>query len=147
MLQDGSLYQVPRSVFLAFAGTSPDIWKNVTEQLLTREQALEEKVALLCLHDVEYRILHYLLSLGRVFGVNGATEYSIPLSQSELAHLIGATRETTSTTLNTLARRGIVKLGRRLLMVTSIETVRTALSDHHAPPRPISVSVAATQNL
>jgi CRP/FNR family transcriptional regulator len=122
------------------------VWKSIAEQLLSREQQLEEKVALLCLHDVEYRILHYLLSLGQVFGVNGAAEYSIPLSQSELAHLIGATRETTSTTLNTLARRGVVKLGRRLLMVSSVETVRAALNDHYAPPKPISVSAAATQN-
>jgi CRP/FNR family transcriptional regulator len=53
-------------------------------------------------------------------------EYSIPLSQSELASLIGATRETTSTTLNSLARRGLVRLGRRLLVVSSVDHLRNA---------------------
>ena len=56
---------------------------------------------------------------------NGA-EYSIPLSQGELASLIGATRETTSTTLNALARRGVIRLGRRQLIVPSIDGVLEA---------------------
>jgi DNA-binding IclR family transcriptional regulator len=59
--------------------------------------------------------------------VNG--EYSLPLSQSELASLIGATRETTSTTLNALARRGLIKLGRRLLVVPSADNLRVAVNE------------------
>jgi hypothetical protein len=43
-----------------------------------------------------------------------------------LASLIGATRETTSTTLNSLARRGLVRLGRRMLVVASVDHVRNA---------------------
>ena len=98
--------------------------RNVTH--LGRGPTVAQKVALLCLHDVEYRILHYLSTLPATFHTSNTQEYSIPLSQSELAHLIGATRETTSTTLNNLARRGLVKLGRRMLLVTSMDAVRNA---------------------
>jgi len=53
----------------------------------------------------------------------GPEEVSIPLSQGELASLIGATRETTSTTLNTLARRGVIRLGRRLIILPSLDAM------------------------
>ena len=137
MLQDGAIYQIPRSLFLAFAESGPDVWRDLCEVLVRRENGLEQKVALLCLHDVEYRILYYLANLVTEFGPAGSQEYSIPLSQSELAHLIGATRETTSTTLNSLARRGLLRLGRRLLMVTSIDAVRAAARERAGdPPEP-----------
>ena len=67
------------------------------------------------------------LELAKTFGAkSNASEYSIPLSQGELASLIGATRETTSTTLNALARRGIIRLGRRQLIVPSVEGILAA---------------------
>jgi CRP-like cAMP-binding protein len=126
MMQEGAIYQIPRSVFLAFAESTPEIFRGLCEVLTDRQRELEQKIALLCLHDVEYRILHYLSTLPTTFHTSHTQEYSIPLSQSELAHLIGATRETTSTTLNNLARRGLVRLGRRMLMVTSMDAVRNA---------------------
>jgi hypothetical protein len=43
-----------------------------------------------------------------------------------LASLVGATRETTSTTLNALARQGLISLGHRLVMIPSLETLREA---------------------
>ena len=99
------------------------------ELSLRRQLELEQKVALLCLQDVEYRILYYLAQLTQPFGtpVSDTEEYSIPLSQSELAALIGATRETTSTTLNSLSRQGLLKLGRRLVTVTSLDLLRGAV--------------------
>ena len=52
--------------------------------------------------------------------------YHVPITQSELADLIGATRETTSTTLNQLEKRGLLKLSRRLLTIPSPGLLRTA---------------------
>jgi CRP/FNR family transcriptional regulator len=52
--------------------------------------------------------------------------YHLPLTQLELADLIGATRETTSTTLNQLERRGLVRLSRRLLTIPSPAMLRDA---------------------
>ena len=45
---------------------------------------------------------------------------------------LGATRETTSTTLNLLARRGLIRLGRRQLVLASLDGVRTAARDRSA---------------
>jgi len=60
--------------------------------------------------------------------------YQIPITQLELADLIGATRETTSTTLNQLERRGLLKLSRRLLTVPSPRELRNAAMARSAMP-------------
>jgi CRP-like cAMP-binding protein len=127
VLQEGIIYVIPRDLLLRVCERRPDLWREIAGFLASRKRQLEKKVELLCLHDVEYRILYYMAELASALGskANGS-EYSIPLSQGELASLIGATRETTSTTLNALARRGVIKLGRRQLIVPSIEGVLAA---------------------
>jgi len=120
ILQEGVIYTIPRDIFIRFCDARPQLWRLVTEMVLDRKSALKKKIELLCLQDVEYRILYYLRELAATFGTKlSGREFAIPLSQGELASLIGATRETTSTTLNALARRGLIRLGRRQLVVLS----------------------------
>jgi|SRR5579871_6681735 len=127
VLQEGVIYVIPRDIFLRTCEKRPDLWREISTLLTSRKRQLEKKIELLCLHDVEYRILYYTAELARAFGAkSNSSEYAIPLSQGELANLIGATRETTSTTLNTLARRGLLRLGRRQLIVPSIDNVLAA---------------------
>jgi CRP/FNR family transcriptional regulator, cyclic AMP receptor protein len=127
VLQEGVIYVIPRDLFWRVCDEHPELWREISMLLTARKRQLEKKIELLCLRDVEYRILFYMAELARTFGAkpNGA-EYSIPLSQGELASLIGATRETTSTTLNHLARKGVIRLGRRQLIVPSIDGVLEA---------------------
>ena len=127
VLQEGTIYAIPRGIFLGVCERRPELWRDISALLVARKRELEKKIELLCLHDVEYRILYYMAELARVFGAtSNGSECSIPLSQGELASMIGATRETTSTTLNTLARQGVIRLGRRQLIVPSIDGVLAA---------------------
>lgn len=127
VLQEGVIYVIPRDIFLRLCDDHPPLWREISDLLTVRKRQLEKKIELLCLRDVEYRILYYMADLAKTFGArSNGSEYSIPLSQGELASLIGATRETTSTTLNALARRGVIRLGRRQLIVPSIDGVLEA---------------------
>jgi len=127
VLQEGVIYVIPRLLFVRVCDDHPELWREISNLLTVRKRQLEKKIELLCLRDVEYRILYYMADLAKTFGArSNGSEYSIPLSQGELASLIGATRETTSTTLNALARRGIIRLGRRQLIVPSIDGVLEA---------------------
>ncbi|HTS50672.1 MAG TPA: Crp/Fnr family transcriptional regulator [Bryobacteraceae bacterium] len=127
VLQEGLIYVIPRDLLVRACEKRPELWHEISAFLAFRQRQLEKKVELLCLYDVEYRILYYMAELAGSFGSkSNGTDVSIPLSQGELASLIGATRETTSTTLNALARRGVIKLGRRQLIVPSIEGVLAA---------------------
>ncbi len=132
ILQEGILHVIPAATFTTFCNERPTLWRSFAEMMIQRKRDLEKKIELLCLHDVEYRILYYLAELATVFGVKTGEDVAVTLSQGELASLIGATRETTSTTLNTLARKGLIRLGRRQLILPSIDQVKTAAADRAA---------------
>jgi CRP/FNR family transcriptional regulator, cyclic AMP receptor protein len=120
VLTTATIYRVPRAVISRVLANHPQFSAEVISYLVARRLALAEKVELLCLRDVEYRILHYLAELSRLVSpAEDGDGYQIPITQLELADLIGATRETTSTTLNQLERRGLLKLSRRMLTIPS----------------------------
>jgi CRP/FNR family cyclic AMP-dependent transcriptional regulator len=132
VLAPATLYRIPREPLKRVLGQNGELATAVIDFLLGRRQLLAQKVELLCLHDVEYRILHYLAELADSIGPNLSEEYNLPITQAELADLIGATRETTSTTLNQLERRGLIKLSRRLLTIPAPELLRRAIVDQNA---------------
>lgn len=120
VLTPASLYRIPRETLQKALVQNGELAAAIIDFLLNRRRMLAQKVELLCLHDVEYRILYYLSELANlVTPDSGGEGYHLPITQAELADLIGATRETTSTTLNQLERKGLVKLSRRLLTIPS----------------------------
>ncbi len=130
----GAVQRVPRDPLLALLHSNYDSATSLVDYLLSRKLELAEKVELLCLHDVEHRILHYLAQLSSLLpAIDNGDGFQIPITQLELADLIGATRETTSTTLNQLERRGLLKLSRRLLTIPSPQELRNAASSRLAP--------------
>lgn len=137
VLTTSTLFRVPREVLKRTVLDGSELATALIGYLLQRKLALAEKVELLCLHDVEYRILHYLAELSAlVKPLDDGEGYQLPITQLELADLIGATRETTSTTLNQLERRGLVKLSRRLLTIPSPVTLRSAAMAKTGSPAP-----------
>lgn len=127
VLTTANLVRISREALNRALASNPELASALLAYSLERRIALAQKVELLCLHDVEYRILHYLAELsGSVKPLDDGEGYQLPITQLELADLIGATRETTSTTLNQLERRGLVKLSRRLLTIPSPVTLRSA---------------------
>ena len=120
VLTTATIYRIPRAVMSKVLAGQAQFTAEIISYLVSRRLALAEKVELLCLRDVEYRILHYLAELSRLVAPSEDGEgYQIPITQLELADLIGATRETTSTTLNQLERRGLLRLSRRMLTIPS----------------------------
>ena len=109
--------------------TTPAAINWVAGQVEQRLADIERRIESILYARVEVRILSLLVELAettiRAEGLP-AESVSIPLSQSEIAQLIGATRETASTTLNRLERRGLLRLGRRQIEVASLEALRSA---------------------
>ncbi|MBM3726425.1 MAG: Crp/Fnr family transcriptional regulator [Acidobacteria bacterium] len=119
VLTDAEVFSIPREAFMRALEESPDLWREVALQLANRTRSLERQVELVTLHSVEDRILLQLKDLAGQLGASPIPGFMapVPLSQSELASLIGATRETTSMTLNQLRRRGLVQMKRRCLLI------------------------------
>ena len=134
VLTSTTVTRLPRKSLIDVISTNSEVGRTLVAYLLTHKLALAQKVELLCLHDVEHRILHYLAELSSLLPVSEPShEYQIPITQLELADLIGATRETTSTTLNQLERRGLIRLSRRLLTVPAPEELRKAAIARASP--------------
>jgi CRP/FNR family transcriptional regulator len=63
VLTAATIYRIPRDVVSRSLNTHPQFAAELISYLLKRRLTLAEKVELLCLRDVEYRILHYLAEL------------------------------------------------------------------------------------
>ena len=125
-LESGVVYSIPSETFQLFCERRPEVWRLLTQHFLNRKDELERKIEHLCHSDVRERLIYYLEELARL---NPAPEPSgnvIHISQNEMASLVGATRETTSTTLNSLARQGLISLGHRMVMIPSLDSLREA---------------------
>jgi CRP/FNR family transcriptional regulator, cyclic AMP receptor protein len=116
----GSAISIPAAEFLRRIQES-GAWPQLAMGAMQRQEFLLRKIELLCAHDVEYRMLCWLGDLGARFADSSGSTAILPLTQLDLAQLIGATRETTSTRLNLLARRGLLQLRRRSIEIPSLD--------------------------
>ena len=75
--------------------------------------------------DVPARLAGQLIRLAEQYGEErgGRIHIDLKLSQLELANLIGATRETTSTAINDMKRAGIVDTSHRTIVINDIEAL------------------------
>ncbi len=131
VLTSTTAFRIPSAVAKAAMSKDADLCSALMNGIIEERLAMSSKIELLCKHDVEYRILHYLAELSAL--VQPATDgdgHQLPITQAELADLVGATRETTSTTLNQLERRGLVRLSRRLLTIPSPKALR-GIANHN----------------
>jgi len=142
VLESGIAYSIPTDVFQRFCERRPDVWRLVTQHLVSRNDELERKIEHLCHSDVRERLVFYLQELARVTPSHDPAGSIIHISQNELASLVGATRETTSTTLNALARRGLISLGHRMVMIPSLENLRESMN---TPAAVKSIAVGTPQ--
>lgn len=110
--------KVPWPAIRRVIATNPKLTEAFLRHMLESKLTFVRKVELLCLQDVETRILYYLDELAKL--VKPSEEdfgRAVPITQLELADMVGATRETISTALNQLEKKGVVKLSRRLLTI------------------------------
>ena len=137
MLESGIAYSIPTDSFQRFCERRPEVWRLLMQHLLSRKDELERKIEHLCHSDVKERLVYYLEELARLNPSHDPSGSVIHISQNELASLVGATRETTSTTLNALARQGLIALGHRLVMIPSLEMLRDSVNGAaHSSSRP-----------
>jgi CRP/FNR family transcriptional regulator len=140
--------RIPREALRTAVGAHSELALSLISAIIDQKRVLAQKVELLCLRDVEYRILHYLAELSALLkpGAEG-DGYQLPITQLDMADLIGATRETTSTTLNQLERRGLIRLSRRLLTIPSPSTLREAASSRNGRASGGPAATAASGNI
>ncbi len=129
VLSDGAVWEIGREQFRQGCDALPGVLGWVAEQVEQRLAEVEKRIELITYARVEERVLCLLADLAEATAISSSVapeRVQIPLSQSEIAQMIGATRETASTTLNQLERRGLLRLGRRQIELVSLQAVRDA---------------------
>jgi CRP/FNR family cyclic AMP-dependent transcriptional regulator len=122
---------------------SPDRVMRVTRQIARRLKRAESRVEHLVLDDARSRLIAMLLELADDFGEKAGERVRLEfcLSQSELASLIGATRQTVNAILTELRSAGLVSQEAGLLVLPSRAALRCSLGSpleygqtKHPPP-------------
>ncbi|HJT26089.1 MAG TPA: Crp/Fnr family transcriptional regulator [Pyrinomonadaceae bacterium] len=92
-----------------------------------RRRRMEKKLSDITSKPVSGRICELLheLSTSSVEFETVGTDYIVPLTHQDVASLIGAARQTTTTVLNDLERRGIIELGRGWIRVKRLKELQT----------------------
>jgi CRP-like cAMP-binding protein len=120
------VWKIPRDVFRKMLEARPDLVLEVTRQIGTRFKRIESRVENLVFRDARARIAQILLELGRDFGRHddGSTEIEIDFTQTELATLVGTTRQAVNATLRNFEQEGLIRRVARHLILRREEALR-----------------------
>lgn len=118
-IEDTLLCSIDREQFEKFISTRPHIMKRVMRIL---SDQLEERTSMLekmALGTVKEKLLFLLLHLSEEFGVleDGFYRIDLPLTHQEIGNMIGVTRESVTTTINELAKKDIIRTGRKTISI------------------------------
>lgn len=120
------VFRVPSNQVLEAAASNPRLAMFLLQAALRRKQGLERRLELVAAHDVEKRILLCLADFADRGEREADGSFSLPLTQRDIANLIGATRETTSLMLNQMERNGLLSLARGKVTIPSAHQLRNA---------------------
>ncbi len=92
-----------------------------------RRRRMEKKLSDITSKAVSARVCELLheISTSAAEMDHAAVDYLVPLTHHDVASLIGAARQTTTTVLNDLERRGIIELGRGWIRVKCLKQLQT----------------------
>ncbi len=122
-MMDASLWQLRRDDFRSRLRASPDLAIAMLRELSRRLRRADETIASLALLDVNGRIAHLLLDMAREQGGNRITR---KLTHATIAQMVGASRETVSRTMRSLAIRGVIVMNRKEIVLQHPDQLRTA---------------------
>lgn len=115
-LEDSVLLWMDRSAFQRCLHEVPALATNLLRELSTRLRAANMQVRALATLDVAGRVARQLLLFADRYGetgADGAVRIPMPLTQRDIAQLVGATRERVNRALVSLRRSGTISTDAR----------------------------------
>lgn len=111
-LEDSLICMMKRKDFEAYAANKPELAFKLNKLMGLRLRQIENRIAELLFRDVPARLARLLLRLADQHPreTKHGVRIDIKLSQQELANLIGATREMTSSVLNSFKKESLINV-------------------------------------
>ena len=105
------LYEKNREAFLLFLEKNPDVQFMITQRISTRMRGLILRMEQLVFGGATQKVASIMEILAERFGkeTTKGIQIQIPLTQQDIADLIGISRETTSIEINKLVQEGVIE--------------------------------------
>jgi|SRR5689334_342866 len=126
-LDDVLMWVFSKHDFTKLLTTQPKLALSYIRLVGDRRRRMEKKLSAITSKPVSARIcelLHELSTSSAAVETIG-NNHLVPLTHHDVASLIGAARQTTTTVLNDLERRGIIELGRGWIRVKCLKQLQT----------------------
>lgn len=113
---------LPASVFQDLCRTHPAVQSLLVDALATRVRQLSERLLETMYIGLDRRIYRCLLDLADVYGT-GRGDIVVPLTQEQIADLVGGTRPSVNQVLQRLLDQGVIELGRGRVVVKDLQAL------------------------
>ncbi len=125
-VEQTELYMLSAASLKSFVLEHPTVAWELLKVLAGRLRKTDEAVADAAFLDVPGRVAKKLVELGESQGVQvaGGTKIDIPITQEELAAMIGATREGVNRALSSFSSMGFVERRGRYYVLKDVEGLR-----------------------
>lgn len=120
------LVRAPREEFVSFVKSNPDINFELTRRTAVRLGGLMRRMEYLVFGNANNKVASILLICAERFGrrEGGKVTVEVPLTHSDIASLVGLTRETASIEMKKLEKNGLVGYRGRLVTVLNLKGLR-----------------------
>lgn len=121
-MSDSVVWSLDRAAFESLVTQRPALLFAIARQLAQRVRHAEARVEDLVFQSVRARVERTLRDLAQRFGRRDGERIviDVPLTQSELAKRVGATRQTVNQSLGELAEAGVIgREGQRLVLLSA----------------------------
>jgi CRP/FNR family cyclic AMP-dependent transcriptional regulator len=126
-LDDVAVSALDKRDFVRLLESLPKLALNYIRMVGDRRRRMEKKLSDITSKDVAARVCELLheLSAGTQPAQSEGQSSLVPLMHHDIASLIGASRQTTTSVLNDLERREIIELGRGWVRVRCLKSLQT----------------------
>jgi CRP/FNR family transcriptional regulator, cyclic AMP receptor protein len=125
------LFVIPTAVIHEILERHPEVYREITLMLCYRMRKAYSAVDELGLANLRQRLARQLCTLVAQEGQAPADEQRVPVTQDELAALVGATRPSVNRELTAMEREGLVKKSYGGITVLAYEQLRGLCATRH----------------
>lgn len=121
--EDSRLIVIPRAQFQSLLLRQPSVAIHIIETLSYRLDESRQKLVNLTSTNMAARVARIVLHMTACYGthVGTAVELGVPLTQQEVADMVGGARQTVSAILNTLKTEGILSITNKRIRIENQE--------------------------
>jgi len=127
---DAEVYVISRQVFNHFILQNPSTAMQVIDLLSCRMRVLGHVLMNLAADDVTSRIIKLILRLGARFpdATDAGTYLDYPMTHQEMADMVGTSRQTVTSVLGRLRKKGVVSMKRHCIRIENQDELEQLLS-------------------